>query len=428
VQINNLHLLRGLIGKPGCSIYQMNGQPTAQNTRECGADGDLPAFRNWGNAKHIQELADLWNVHPDQIPHWSPPTHAMQIWRYCETGSIKLLWISGTNPLVSMPELARVRKIVEKEDLFIVVQDAFANETSQYADVVLPAAIWGEKTGCFTNVDRTVHITHKAIDPPGQARSDFDIFVDYSRRMDFRGRDGSPLLTSTWQNSEDGFEAWKKCTKGRPCDYTGMSYAKLSEGSGIQWPCNDKYPHGTPHLYTDGVFNTFTDYCETYGHDLVTGGPHTEEEYKANDPKGKAFLKGVDYEVPHEVPDETYPLWLTTGRVVYQFHTRTKTGRSKELNDAAPDGYVQLAAADAARYGIADGDMVEVESRRGRVLEPARIGGIESGLVFIPFHYGYWDHPDRPRAANELTLTEWDPVSKQPHFKYAAVRIRKVHA
>ena len=427
VQINNLHLLRGLIGKPGCAIYQMNGQPTAQNTRECGADGDLPAFRNWDNAKHIQELADLWNVHPDQIPHWSPPTHAMQIWRYCETGSIKLLWISGTNPLVSMPELARVRKIVEKEDLFIVAQDAFPTETTKYADVVLPAAMWAEKTGCFTNVDRTVHISHQAIAPPGEARSDFDIFVDYSRRMDFRGEDGSPLLTSTWQTSEDGFEAWKKCTKGRPCDYTGMSYAKLSAGSGIQWPCNEKYPDGTPHLYTDGVFNTFPDYCETYGHDLVTGGPHTEEEYKANNPKGKAFLKGVDYEVPHEVPDDAYPLWLTTGRLVYHFHTRTKTGRSKELNAAAPDGYVQLAAEDAARYGIADGDMVEVTSRRGRVLEPARVGDIEPGLVFIPFHYGYWDHPDRPRAANELTLTESDAVSKQPHFKYAAVHIRKVH-
>lgn len=428
VQINNLHLLRGLIGKPGCGIYQMSGQPTSLNTRECGAGGDLPAFRNWDNPAHIQQLADLWNVHPDQIPHWAPPTHAMQIWRYCETGSIKMLWISGTNPLVSMPELDRIRKIIAQEDLFVIVQDAFPTETTQYADVVLPAAIWGEKTGCFTNVDRTVHISHKAVDPPGEARSDFDIFVDYSRRMDFRDKDGAPLLTSAWQTTEDGFEAWKKCTKGRPCDYTGMSYAKLSEGSGIQWPCNEKYPDGTPHLYTDGVFNTAADYCETYGHDLVTGGPHTEEKYRAHDPKGKAFLKGVDYEVPHEVPDEAYPLWLTTGRLVYHFHTRTKTGRSKALNDAAPDGYVQLATEDAARYDIADGDMVEVTSRRGRVLEPARVGDIEPGVVFIPFHYGYWDKPGRPRAANELTLTEWDPVSKQPHFKYAAVRIRKVLA
>jgi len=428
VQLNNLHLLRGLIGKPGAGIYQMNGQPTSQNTRECGADGDLPAFRNWGNAAHIQELADLWNVHPDQIPHWSPPTHAMQIWRYCEAGSIKMLWISGTNPLVSMPDLNRVRQIMEKEDLFIIAQDAFPTETTKYADVVLPAAIWGEKTGCFTNVDRTVHISHRAILPPGEARSDFDIFVDYSRRMDFRDQDGAPLLTSTWQTTEDAFEAWKKCTKGRPCDYTGMSYAKLSEGSGIQWPCNEAHPNGTEHLYTDGVFPTQLDYCEDYGYDLETGAGRTQDDYKLIDPKGKAFLKGIDYEPPHEEPDESYPLWLTTGRLVYHFHTRTKTGRSKALQDAAPDSYVQLAPEDAARYGIADGDMVEVTSRRGRVLEPARVGGIEPGLVFIPFHYGYWDKADRPRAANELTLTEWDPISKQPHFKYAAVRLRKVNA
>ena len=125
------------------------------------------------------------------------------------------------------------------------------------------------------------------------------------------------------------------------------------------------------------------------------------------------------------MPNEEYPLWLTTGRIVYHFHTRTKTGRSKELQAAAPDGFVQISEQDAAKYGIADGDMVEVESRRGKVSEPARIGGIEPGIIFIPFHYGYWDNDDRSRAANELTISEWDPVSKQPHFKYSAVKISK---
>ena len=424
VQVNNMHLIRGLIGKPGCGIYQMNGQPTAQNNRECGADGDFPGFRNWGNKKHVQELADLWNVEPDKLPHWSPPTHAMQIWRYCEQGSISMLWISGTNPAVSMPELARIRKILQKEDLFVVVQDCFMTETAKYADVVLPAAIWGEKTGCFTNVDRTVHISHKAVEPPGDARSDLDIFIDYSRRMDFRDKDGEPLIK--WKTAEEVFEGWKACTKGRPCDYTGMSYAKLSEGSGIQWPCNEKFPDGTPHLYTEGKFNTAADECEAYNYDLDTGAAYDEEAYKSIDPQGKAFLKGTDYEEPHEMPDEEFPLWLTTGRLVYHFHTRTKTGRSKALQDAAPDAYVQISEEDAATYGITDGDMIEVESRRGKVTEPARVGGIEPGLVFIPFHYGYWDDDSRKRAANELTLSEWDPVSKQPHFKYAAVKISKV--
>ncbi|SNC61061.1 Predicted molibdopterin-dependent oxidoreductase YjgC [Hymenobacter gelipurpurascens] len=423
VQINNIHLIRGLIGSKGNAILQMNGQPTSQNTRECGADGDLPGFRNWSNPEHIQELARIWNVDPDIIPHWSPPTHAMQLWHYCEQGSIKLLWISATNPAVSMPDLPRLRKILEKEDLFIIVQDASLTETAQYADVVLPTAIWGEKTGTFTNTDRTVHISYQAILPPGEARSDFDIFLDYARRMDFRNKDGQPLIS--WNTPEEAFEAWKVCSKGRPCDYSGMSYAKLSEGSGIQWPCNEQYPNGAEHLYPDHIFNTQPEYCETYGYDLETGTEVQAEAYKANDPKGKAFIKATDYEPPHEQPDEAYPLWFTTGRVVYHFHTRTKTGRSRALNEAAPEGFVQLSEEDAARYGIAEGELVEVESRRGKAVEPARIGGIEPGLVFMPFHYGYWDKDDRLRAANELTITEWDPISKQPHFKYAAVRIRK---
>jgi ferredoxin-nitrate reductase len=423
VQINNLHLIRGLIGKQGSGVYQMNGQPTAQNTRECGADGDLPAFRNWENKDHIKDLAKVWNVDPAIIPHWAPPTHAMQIFRYAEKGSIKMLWISATNPAVSLPDISVTRKILDKEDLFVVVQDAFLTETAKRADVVLPAAIWGEKTGCYTNVDRTVHISHKAIDPPGEARSDFDIFVDYARRMGFKDKDGAPLIK--WTKPEEAFEGWKECTRGRPCDYTGMSYEKLSQGRGIQWPCNEENPDGTHHLYTDAVFPTSAGYCESFGHDLETGAEITPEDYKANDPKGKAFLRASDYTPPHEEPDADYPFWLTTGRLVYHFHTRTKTGRSKELHEAAPDAFVQMAPEDAEKLGIKEGEMVQVESRRGYVEAPAKIGDIEPGLIFIPFHYGYWDDESRSRAANELTIAEWDPVSKQPHYKYAAVRVGK---
>jgi ferredoxin-nitrate reductase len=423
VQVNNIHLIRGLLGRDGCGIYQMNGQPTAQNTRETGADGDLPGFRNWNNQQHIEELANIWNVDPIIIPHWAPPTHAMAIWRFAEQGSIKMLWISATNPAVSLPELNRIRKILDQKDLFIVVQDAFMTETAEHADVVLPAAIWGEKTGTFTNVDRTVHLSRKAIDPPGEARSDFDIFLDYARRMQFKDKDGAPLIK--WSSPEDAFEAWKICSKGRPCDYSGLTYKKLSEGSGIQWPCNEEFPEGKKHLYTDGTFNTSLDYCETYGHDLETGAAVTREKYKGMDPKGKAFIKAADFQPPHEVPDTDYPFMLTTGRVVYHFHTRTKTGRSKELNAAAPEAYVQISNEDAAANNIKDGDVIEVSSKRGKVFVPAKIGRIIKGHVFIPFHYGYWDDPDHMRAANELTLTEWDPVSKQPHYKYSAVSIAK---
>jgi ferredoxin-nitrate reductase len=424
VQVNNIHLVRGLLGRPGCGIYQMNGQPTAQNTRETGADGDLPGFRNWSNESHIQQLAELWNVKPNTIPHWAPPTHAMEIWRYAETGSIKLLWISATNPAVSLPDLARIRKILSKEDLFVIVQDAFMTETAQLADVVLPAAIWGEKTGCYTNVDRTVHLSQKAVDPPGEARADLDIFLDYARQMDLKDKDGEPLIK--WSTPEEAFEAWKQCSKGRPCDYSGMSYSKLSSSGGIQWPCNEQFPDGAERLYTNGQFNTAAGYCETYGHDLDTGAAVTPEAYKANDPQGKAFLKGALYMPPHEMPDEEFPLMLTTGRVVYHFHTRTKTGRSAALCQAAPNAFAQLSAEDAAAYDIKEGEMVEVRSRRGIVIVPAKVGGIIPGHVFVPFHYGYWDEGALPRAANELTLSEWDPVSKQPHFKYAAVKIKKI--
>ncbi len=426
--VNNLHLLRGMIGKPGCGILQMNGQPTAQNNRECGADGDLSGFRNWENPDHVQDLATLWNVDPAIIPHWAPPTHAMQIFRYVEQGSIEFLWISATNPAVSMPQLPRIRDILASESLFLVVQDLYLTETAQFADVVLPAAAWGEKTGTFTNVNRTVHLSEKAVDPPGEARSDLQTFLDYSARMGFQQLDGSPLLD--WNEPENAFNAWKECTRGRPCDYTGLSYDKLRGGSGIPWPCNEDHPDGTVRLYRDGVFATDPEYCETYGHDLLTGASVGVEAYKALNPAGRAIFKTAPYHTAHETPDDEYPLRYTTGRTVYHFHTRTKTGRSPQLNHAAPDAWVEISENDAQTYGITEGDIVQVRSRRGHITAPVRVSDIRDGTIFAPFHYGYWDQTGAadtiPRAANELTITEWDPVSKQPVLKNAAVRVAKI--
>lgn len=424
VQVNNLHLIRGLIGKPGSTVFQMNGQPSAQNARECGANGELVAFRNWNNKAHVADLARVWNVEPESLPTATPPTPAMKIIHLAEEGSLRMLWIIGTNPAVSMPELKRIRRILEKKNLFVIVQDAFMTETAQLADVVLPAAIWGEKTGTFTNADRTVHISHKAIDPPGEARSDLDILLDYGRRMDFRDKDGAPLIK--WRDAKGAFEAWKECSRDRPCDYSGLTYEKLSAGSGIQWPCNDENPEGKERLYTDGVFNTDPDYCEIFGHDLMTGAAITEEQYREMNPQGRAIIKAADYIPPLEEPDEDYPFACTTGRVLYHFHTRTKTGRVKKLNDAAPSGFAQISAEDAAAADIAEGDTVEIESRRSKIHVRVRIGDIARGCVFVPFHYGDVDAVDGSRAANELTITAWDPVSKQPYFKFAAVRIRKV--
>jgi anaerobic selenocysteine-containing dehydrogenase len=425
VQVNNIHIVRGMLGRPGCGLLQMNGQPTAENTRECGADGDLPGFRNWDNDDHVADLARVWNLEQIEIPHYAPPTHAMQIFRYAEEGSIRFLWIIGTNPAVSLPELQRIRSILGQERLFVVVQDLFPTETTQFADVVLPAATWGEKTGTFTNADRTVHLSEKAVDPPGEAKADLDIFVDFAHRLGLRDKDGAPLVK--WSDPEGAFEGWKECSRGRPCDYTGLSYAKLRDRNGIQWPVNEEHPDGTERLYADGRFWADPGYCEEYGRDMVTGAPVSETEYKALNPDGKAVLKAAEYLPPHELPDQDLPFQLITGRTLYHFHTRTKTGRAPQLQKAAPEVWVEMAAGDAADRGLGEGDLLEITTPRGRVEARLRISGIRPGVLFLPFHYGYWDTDGgQDRAANELTATDWDPVSKQPIFKTAAAAIRKL--
>jgi anaerobic selenocysteine-containing dehydrogenase len=430
VAVHNLHLLRGMIGRPGCGVLQMNGQPTAQNNRECGADGDLPGFRNWDNAEHVQQLADAWNVDAMTIPHWAPPTHAMQIMSYAETGSIGFLWISATNPAVSMPESARIRRILGGDQCFVVVQDLFLTETAELADVVLPAAGWGEKTGTFTNVNRTVHLSEHAVEPPGQARSDLEIFLMYAHSMGFTDKDGAPLVR--WETPEQVFDAWREASRGRPVDYSGLTYDMLRGGSGIPWPVNESAPHGTDRLYTDARFPSDTEVCETYGHDLLTGAEVTQQEHRAMAPAGRAFLKGAQYTPAHEEPSEEYPLLYTTGRTAYHFHTRTKTGRAQRLQRAAPGPWVELSVEDARALGITEGDVVRVESPRGQIEVPARVGEVMQGAVFAPFHYGSWQPgegvgtgPGRGQA-NELTMTVWDPVSKQPYFKTAACRVTTV--
>lgn len=429
VQVNNVHLVRGMLGAPGAGILQMNGQPTAENTRECGADGDLTGFRNWSNDAHVADLAAVWNLDPIQIPHYAPPTHLMQIMRYVEEGSVRFLWVNGTNPAASLPELRRIRSILSQERLFLVVQDLFRTETTEFADVVLPAATWGEKTGTLTNSDRTVHLSEKAVDPPGEAKADLDIFLDYATRMDFRDNDGAPF--PQWHDAESAFEAWKRASADRPCDYSGITYDKLRGGSGIQWPCNADNPDGTERLYGDGRFWAAPDQCESYGRDLVTGAPLEPDEYASMNPFGKAVIKAAEYMAPHEVTDEDHPFLLTNGRTIYHFHTRTKTGRAPELQNAAPEVWVEISPHDADETGIAEGDLVEVATRRGAVRARARISGIRAGVLFVPFHYGYWDADStdpavRRRAANELTYTDWDPVSKQPLFKNAAARLTRI--
>jgi predicted molibdopterin-dependent oxidoreductase YjgC len=247
--------------------------------------------------------------------------------------------------------------------------------------------------------------------------------------MDFRDKAGQPL--PQWHDPESAFEAWKRCSAGRPCDYTGLSYAKLRGGSGIQWPCTAEHPDGTERIYVDGQFWSTPDYCESYGRDLITGAPVEPTEYRAMNSAGKAVIKAAEYLPPHESPSDEFPCYLITGRMLFHFHTRTKTGRAPQLQAAAPQVWVEMSVKDAADQGIDEGDVVDVSSARGTIRAQVRISGIRDGVLFVPFHYGYWDVSDADghhRAANELTITDWDPVSKQPIFKTAAARVNRVAA
>jgi predicted molibdopterin-dependent oxidoreductase YjgC len=282
---------------------------------------------------------------------------------------------------------------------------------------VLPAATQLEKTGVFTNADRTVHLSEQAIEPPGEARPDLDIWLDYARRMDFRDKDGEPLVK--WTDPEAAFEEFKRCVADRPCSYRDITYERLRGGSGIQW--------GGERLYADGKFFASPDVCESYGRDLLTGAALEPTEYRALNPDGKAILKACEYVPPHEPPDDAHPLRLNTGRTLFHFHTRTKTARAPQLQAEAPDVWVELSAADARRLQLLEGDLAEVRSPRGTMQGKVRISGIREGVVFVPFHYGWWDRADgTSRAANELTITGWDPVSKQPLLKAGAVSVVKI--
>jgi predicted molibdopterin-dependent oxidoreductase YjgC len=259
-----------------------------------------------------------------------------------------------------------------------------------------------------------------------------DILIDLAERLGLTDKDGAPLVK--WKDAEGAFDAWKECSRGRPCDYSGISYDKLRGDSGIQWPCNAEHPDGTERLYADGRFFASPEECESYGRDLATGAPVEPTEYRAMNPEGKAIIKAAEYAPPHEMPDQDYPLQLITGRTLYHFHTRTKTARAPQLQKAAPEVWVEMSAHDADAQAWAEGDLLRLSTPRGSVTARLRVSRIRRGVVFLPFHYGYWDTEagDQPdgegRAANELTLTDWDPASKQPIYKTAATRVELVRA
>jgi anaerobic selenocysteine-containing dehydrogenase len=416
--VNTVHLLTGAIGKPGSGPLLMAGQPSAMSNREAGADGSYPAYRNPHNEKHMKDLCKHWNLDFANF-HPEVPKDILLMMETAERGEIEFMWVIGTNPLVSLPDQNRSRKILEK--LFLVVQDPFVDtESVELADIYLPAAMWGEKTGCVTNADRSVNLLLKAVEPPGQARSDFDIVVDIAQRLGFKDKDGAPLIA--FSEPKDAFEEWREVSKGRPCDYSGMTYDLILEMGSVRWPCNEQHPKGTERLYEDLRFWTGIDDCESYGADFLTGNKHTRTEYEHIDPKGKAFLKPAHWRRQPNPTTEEFPYLLITGRVVYHFHTRTKTGRSQALNRRAPHAYVEIHPDDAAQLGIGLGDLVEITSLHGRWEGPAMVvDTVRPGELFVPFHYG-----QGAQSANQHTWYARDPVSQQPQLKSSPVAIRRL--
>jgi anaerobic selenocysteine-containing dehydrogenase len=417
--VNSMHLLMGKIGKPGSAPMQFAGQPSSMSTRETGADGTYAGYRNWEDPNHMRDLAKRWNVPQELLG--KKPVSSPEIFELCEKGYVKVLWNICTNPAVSMTD--RRTQLDTLRGVFLVVQDCFADtETARLADVVLPTAMWGEKAGCMTNAERRVSFLPKVVEPPGEAKSDFDIFLDFARRMGFRDKDGKPLIGYT--TPEQAFDEWRMVSKGTIPDYSGMTYRMMIERGGVQWPCNEKAPEGTVRLYTDHEFPSNWEIAESYEKDIHTGHEHTLNEYRDGvDPRGKAFLIHGEYVPPIEEVDEEFPLIAISGRQVYHWHTRTKTAKAPLLEDAAPRVFVAVNAADAERLRIRDGDSVRVVSRRGSVTGPAKVGDVvAAGVVFIPFHFGELGAGTAP---NDLMPKTWDPASKQPIQKLACVRLER---
>jgi predicted molibdopterin-dependent oxidoreductase YjgC len=366
----------------------------------------------------MRDLCQRWHLDFDTFRP-EVPRDILSMMEAAERGEIEFMWVIGTNPLVSLPDQNRSRRILRR--LFLVVQDPFLDaETVDLADVYFPAAMWGEKTGCVTNADRSVNLLLKAVDPPGEARSDFDIVVEAANRLGFADRDGAPLIP--FKKPEDAFEEWRQISKGRPCDYSGMTYDLIQHMGAVRWPCNDRYPRGCERLYEDLTFWTGIDECETYGVDFLTGSHTTRGDYERADPKGKAFMTPVHWRrQPNPISDD-YPFVLITGRVVYHFHTRTKTGRAKALNERAPHPYIEIHPTDAARLEIELGDLVEITSPNGRWEGVAMVvDTVRPGEVFVPFHYG-----QGAQSANQHTWYARDPVSHQPQLKSSPVAVRRL--
>lgn len=391
--INNLCLMTQNIGRAGASPFSITGQCNAMGSRESSCTSSLPGYRSYESAADRADMARLWNVGISEIPDKRGYAYP-DIIEAIMQGEIKALWIIATNPLVSYPNQKFLKDALSRLE-FLVVQDCFhPTPTTEVADLVLPAAVWGEKEGTYTNSERRVSKANKAVNPPGEAKSDFDIFMEIARKLNVVEK-----IYPGWLNVGDAFKEWAKVSKGRLCDYSGISYELLNQVGAVQWPFREGDDAGsalaTRRLYSDGVFQ----------HD-----------------DGRAKFFPVENQKMPESPNEEYPFVLNTGRTVEHWHTMTKTANVEILQKLSPEAWVEMNPKDAERLGLKQGEYVRVESRRGSIESIAlRVTEIIGpGQIFIPFH---WFRAN----ANNLTINAFDPYSREPNYKQAAVKVERIN-
>jgi predicted molibdopterin-dependent oxidoreductase YjgC len=332
----------------------------------------FPAYQQVANEEARKKFEAAWKV--KQLPA-TPGLTVTEMIPAAAKGDIKALYIMGENPMVSDADLKHVEQGL-KNLAFLVVQDIFLTETAQMADVVLPSACFAEKDGTFTNTERRVQRVRKGVEPPGQARTDWEIITDLAAHMGYEMQ---------YRSAEEIFAEFGELTPS----YSGISYKRLEKEGGIQWPCPTPKHPGTPYLHKDKFV------------------------------RGKGLFHAVEFIPPAELPDKDYPLLLTTGRVLYHYHTGSMTRRDDGLNFRYPEGHVEMHPVDALELGVAEGERVRVTSRRGRIEMPVTVTSRSpQGTVFIPFHFF-------EAAANRLTNAVLDPIGKIPEYKVCAVKVAK---
>ena len=400
--VYNLHLLTGKIAEPGNGPFSLTGQPSAcGTTRETGALSHLlPGGHFVANPEHRKLAAEIWKVPVERISP-KPGYHTMEMFRALDRGDIRVIWINTTNPFQTLPHAGRYRRGARKGgDRFVIVSEVYPSETSRHADLILPSAMWVEKEGMFGNSERRTQHWAKMVNPPGQARDDLWQIVELARRL------GLGHLFDYGQEPlhKALYEEYRKFGLRKAKDLAPYDvYAKVR--GGLRWPVVDG--RETRWRYREG----FDPY--------VKKGEGVRFYGNAD---GRAVIWARPFEPPAEAPDQEYPFWLTTGRVLEHWHTGTMTRRVLELHRAVPFAPVWFNPDDAKSAGIGDGDRVRVASRRGEIVAKAAVGGRNTpprGTVFVPFF-------DESVLINLVTLDAYDPISKQPDFKKCAVRVLKV--